>query len=142
MVNLGTRKNSKQRDAILELIRSTSSHPTAQWVYEKLKPRMPSLSLGTVYRNINYFRDRGLVVSVGVVGGEERFDGVVAPHPHLVCGCCGAVLDLPVPDDEIAELLTRKAGAVDFTIDFRKTILNGLCPRCAERTKTTAALSR
>jgi Fur family peroxide stress response transcriptional regulator len=103
---------------------------------------MPGLSLGTVYRNINYFKDKGLIISVGVFNGEEHFDGFAEPHPHLICGCCGAVLDLPVPDEQALEDLTQKMLAADCTIDFRKTILTGLCPGCTEYSKTTAALSR
>ena len=63
------RKYSRKREAILETIRSTKCHPTAQWVYEQLKPRIPDLSLGTVYRNISLFRQEGKLVSVGVVNG-------------------------------------------------------------------------
>ena len=113
----------------MELIRSTASHPGAQWVYGQLKPRIPDLSLGTVYRNINLFRDAGQVVSVGVVDGEERFDGRVAPHPHLVCGCCGRVADLPCPDEGALRSLANEAQG--FTIDYRKTVFYGTCPACA-----------
>jgi Fur family peroxide stress response transcriptional regulator len=128
------RKHSKKRDAILDLIRSTDSHPSAQWVYDRLKPRLPGLSLGTVYRNITLFHKEGTVISVGVVDGEERFDGTVAPHPHFVCGCCGRVMDIPCPDDET---LRRFAGGIagdsgDFDIDFRWTVFNGLCAECRD----------
>jgi Fur family peroxide stress response transcriptional regulator len=125
----GERKHSKKRDAILELIRSTRSHPGAQWVYDRLKPRIPGLSLGTVYRNINVFREEGTVVSLGVVNGEERFDGTTAPHPHFVCEDCGRVVDLP------GEVQAELAGALSleisgFTIDKRKTVFYGLCNEC------------
>jgi Fur family peroxide stress response transcriptional regulator len=141
------RKHSDKRDAILKVIQSTTEHPGAQWVYEKLKPLIPNLSLGTVYRNINLFLHEGLVVSVGVVDGEERFDGVVEPHPHLVCNCCGKVLDLPCPEPHVARAASiagsppmtaardysagsssGEAGA--FTVDYRKTVFYGLCGEC------------
>jgi Fur family peroxide stress response transcriptional regulator len=128
------RKHSNKRDAILQVIRSTASHPGAQWIYDKLKPLIPNLSLGTVYRNINLFRHEGLVVSVGVVGGEERFDGVVKPHPHLVCSRCGRVMDLPCPDPAMEE--RRETGG--FTVDYRKTVFYGLCADCVSSGKTTA----
>ncbi|MDR3336077.1 MAG: transcriptional repressor, partial [Treponema sp.] len=79
------RKHSKKREAILKIIRSTDSHPTARWVYERLKPEIPDLSLGTVYRNISLFRQEGKVVALGVVNGEEHYDGFTEPHPHGVC---------------------------------------------------------
>jgi Fur family peroxide stress response transcriptional regulator len=145
------RKHSHKRDAILKAIRSTTGHPSAQWVYDKLKPLIPNLSLGTVYRNINLFRHEGLVVSVGVVNGEERFDGIVEPHPHLVCGGCGKVMDLPCPDDHITRAVNivmapeenRDAGPepgenraspeAGFTVDYRRTVFYGLCGQCGNK---------
>ena len=60
------RKHSRKRDAILECLRCTTSHPTAEWVYTQLKPTIPDLSLATVYRNLAMFKDEGTLVSVGV----------------------------------------------------------------------------
>ena len=124
------RKHSGKRDAILRVIQSTQTHPGAQWVYEQLKPAIPGLSLGTVYRNINVFREEGRVVSVGVVDGEERFDARVEPHPHFVCEKCGAVLDLT---GEIqSELDTKLSLEIPgCTIDTRKTVFYGLCKACS-----------
>jgi Fur family peroxide stress response transcriptional regulator len=133
------RKHSRKRDAILKVIRSTSSHPSAQWVYEQLKPAIPGLSLGTVYRNISLFREEGAVISVGVVQGEERFDGQVRPHPHFVCSCCGKIIDIPPVRDEtlgkIAEMeLQQGESALDLHIDHRKTVFYGLCEDCYRET--------
>jgi Fur family peroxide stress response transcriptional regulator len=139
----GDRKHSKKRDAILELIRSATSHPGAQWVYDQLKAEIPGLSLATVYRNIKLFQREGSVVSVGVVDGEERFDGRVEPHPHFVCACCGRVMDY-----DALELSPEFSGVMEnlkdaahvrggFVIDYRKTIFNGLCAECYE-VKSTA----
>ena len=89
-----TIRHSKKREAILDAIRSTTCHPSAEWVYQTLKPTHPDLSLGTVYRNLMFFRERGEIQSVGVVKGQERFDALVKPHSHFVCDCCGAVSDL------------------------------------------------
>ena len=129
MVSSGSRKHSKKRDAILQAILSTKTHPGASWVYKRLKPHIPGLSLGTVYRNINVLREEGSVISVRVVNGEERFDGRKAPHPHFVCEQCGCVKDF-----------TKKAEAnlkisieiPKFVIDNRKTVFYGLCRTCAE----------
>jgi Fur family peroxide stress response transcriptional regulator len=130
------KKHSKKRDAILEAIRSTTAHPGAQWVYNKLKPRIPDLALGTVYRNIAVFLRENSVVSLGVVRGEERFDGCVEPHPHCVCSRCGRVADLPCPDTETSKLIEGglAKSMENFTIDYRKTVFYGLCAECAGRT--------
>jgi Fur family peroxide stress response transcriptional regulator len=100
-------------------------------VYERLKPAIPGLSLGTVYRNIGVFLEEGAVVSVGVVNGEERFDGITNPHPHLICVHCGKVADLPCPGTEELQSLAVKQDAVNFSIDYRRTAFYGLCGDCS-----------
>jgi Fur family peroxide stress response transcriptional regulator len=138
------RKHSVKRDAILRTIRSTASHPGAQWVYDRLKPSIPGLSLGTVYRNIKMFREEGSIISVGVVDGEERFDGRVNPHPHLVCCCCGSVADLPCPADLPPFEMERGPGTYPgtsspgFVIDYRRTVYYGFCGECAQETPKAA----
>jgi Fur family peroxide stress response transcriptional regulator len=128
------RKHSDKRDAILQAIVSTTEHPSAQWIYDRLKPRIPNLSLGTVYRNINFFRHEGLVMSVGVVNGEERFDGIVEPHPHLVCGRCGRVTDLPQPEAHKAQALSVIClPETGFTVDYRRTVFHGICDDCRKK---------
>ncbi|MDR2433933.1 MAG: transcriptional repressor [Treponema sp.] len=132
------RKHSKQREAILQMILSSRSHPSARWVYEHVKPAIPGLSLGTVYRNISVLMEEGLVVSRGVVEREERFDGVVTSHPHLICTCCGGIFDLPgdIPLDfswvsiELPDWKEREPGSGAFLINHQKTHFYGLCSRC------------
>ena len=67
------RKHSRKRDAILECLRCTTSHPTAEWVYNQLKPTIPDLSLATVYRNLAMFKAEGTIDSVG--GAFTEFVG-------------------------------------------------------------------
>ena len=88
-----TRKNSKKRQVILEALAATTAHPTAQELYQQLKPDYPDLSLGTVYRNLSLFAEEGDAMSVGVFRGQERFDARTEPHAHLHCVQCGRVID-------------------------------------------------
>jgi len=133
------RRYSKQRDAILKLIQSTEIHPGARWVYDQLKPKLPELSLGTVYRNIKILCEEGMLNSIAVVNGEERFDWVSGPHFHAVCGRCGKVLDLPKKAD--TEIFDRVSGEIPgFSIDIGKTLFYGLCSTC--KSKKTTALGR
>lgn len=126
---------SKKREAILEAIRSTDIHPSADWVYQTLRPAYPDLSLGTVYRNLARFKAEGLINSVGIVNGQERFDARVYPHSHLVCQCCGSVLDLPdVRPEEVLNLkgIAQRHGV---KIDRHELILYGRCPECSQQRK-------
>ena len=136
------RRQSKQRNAILKLMKSTTSHPGAQWVYEQLKPELPDLSLGTVYRNIKLLTGEESLASVGVVKGEERFDGEPRPHSHAVCTSCGRIVDL---DETISMGMQNQfPEEIDgFTIDLRKTVFYGLCTGCKTGKKTeNTAISR
>lgn len=119
------RKRSRQRDAVLQCIRSTTCHPTADWIFSRLKPVMPELSRGTVYRNLSILRQEGEICSVGVSGGMEHFDGDVHPHVHFVCTTCGGVTDLmevPVPG---AVEVPGKVNAVALTY-------HGTCENCLQ----------
>ncbi len=129
-----TVRYSKKREAILNAIRRTSCHPSAEWVYQQLKPSHPDLSLGTVYRNLAFFREQGLVQSVGVVQGQERFDGTVTPHSHFVCNRCGSVLDLPDlrPGGDLEQAVSSQYG---FAVERCELTFYGLCPSCLHQTK-------
>ena len=123
------RRQSKNRDAILQLLQSTKVPPGAHWVYEHLKTRFPDLSLGTVYRNLRILTDEGTLSSKGVINGEERFDGIITPHSHAVCTRCGTIMDLPEKTGtELARHLPVEIPG--FSIDTRNTVFFGLCDEC------------
>ena len=125
-------KHFRKRDAILACLRSTDIHPSADWVYNRLKPEIPDLSLGTVYRNLAYFKERGQIVSLGTVCGVERFDGNTAPHVHFICTGCTAVTDLPqiaVPQELTESVAFHTGGQVgSCTLSF-----TGLCRDCTQK---------
>ena len=126
------RKHSKKRDAILNCMRGTTCHPTAEWVYQQLKPQFPDLSLGTVYRNIAAFKAEGMIDSVGVVNGLERYDANTAPHAHIICTGCGAVLDaetVVLPED----LLARVQSDTGCELLGYQITFSGTCPHCLQQ---------
>lgn len=127
-----TTRHSKKREAILSAIRSTECHPSAEWVYQTLKPTHPDLSLGTVYRNLIFFQERGEIQSVGVVKGQERFDGVTAPHSHFVCNGCGAVTDLHKIklDRNITRDVSEQYG---LAVERHELTFYGLCQNCMQK---------
>lgn len=122
---------SKKREAILSVIRGTGCHPSAEWVYRQLKPQHPDLSLGTVYRNLAFFRDHGMIQRVGVVQGQERFDAVTVPHSHFICSCCGAVLDLPGVDlgGDLDRSVSWQYG---LAVQRHELTFYGLCSSCTD----------
>ena len=121
---------SRKREAILECLRSTVSHPTADWIYAQLKPVYPDLSLATVYRNLIQLKEAGLVRSMGMVAGQEHYDANVSGHPHAVCRSCGRIIDISGVElpHELVETVQAETGYVITGADLR---FSGLCPECA-----------
>ncbi len=127
---------SKKREAILDCLRSTDSHPTAEWIYAQLKGEYPDLSLATVYRNLAQLKSSGIIRSVGVVAGHEHFDANAASHPHAVCLCCGRVVD--VCGTETSGSLLEEAGRkTGFELSETVISFNGICPDCLKSGEKT-----
>ncbi len=125
------RKHSHKRDAVLEKLRSTKSHPSAKWIYDELRKDIPDISLGTVYRNLSVFKDEGQIISVGVVNGQERFDANTREHNHFICTGCGSVLDIDTDiEDALSAEVERRYGV---EIHSRQLTYYGKCPKCRGR---------
>ena len=91
-------RNTRQRGVILDILRGSHEHPTAEAIYKDARLVLPNISLGTVYRNLNFLRDQGTVREIRPSeGGSSRFDGAEAPHAHFHCVHCSALLDIPLP---------------------------------------------
>lgn len=118
---------SSNRQAILECLRNTASHPTADWILEQLRPTCPSLNLATVYRNLLQLKQDGLIRSMGVVAGQEHFDADLRPHAHAMCSCCGRILDIPLTED-LKKQMEEAAARTGFEILSSR--FTGLCPDC------------
>ena len=91
-------RNTRQRGIILDILRETHEHPTAEIIYRDARRVLPNISLGTVYRNLNFLRDQGTVREIRPSeGGSSRFDVPDTPHAHFHCLRCSALLDIPLP---------------------------------------------
>lgn len=120
---------TRQRTVILEILRESRAHPTAETVYHQARKALPNISLGTVYRNLNVLRDQGLAREIRPSGeSSSRFDGNCFPHAHFYCTECRTMIDLPLP----ASLQEKnwdgeKVGSVS-SMDLQ---LVGACARCS-----------
>ena len=126
-------KYSRQREALLRVLKSTRSHPTAYWVYEELKKEIPNISLGTVYRNLAQLTQNGDIIKLDVVSDKERFDAFTAQHAHFVCSRCGEVLDAQTPDFE--ELCNKTEQKLGCSIESRSLTFYGTCSSCKKSEK-------
>ncbi|WP_034632896.1 Fur family transcriptional regulator [Maridesulfovibrio bastinii] len=124
-MKIGQRR-SKQRELILEELRGVTSHPTADELYEMVRKRMPNISLGTVYRNLELLASHGVILKIET-GGKNRFDGNSKIHPHLRCTNCGKVedLDIEVKTEPVDEEKSRGFSITGCNIEYL-----GLCPDC------------
>ena len=125
-------RHSHQRDMIYNYLLSTKEHPSAEMIYEDLKKIEPTLSLGTVYRNLKLLEDLGSVRRVTTLNNVERYDAFTEDHMHFVCDSCGSVLDLPEFDESIIKksLETQFDGEVKWV----KIIVGGVCCNCKIKT--------
>ena len=127
-----TQKQFRKRNAILAYLRQTKEHPSAEMVYNRLKPEFPDLSLGTVYRNLAMFKNQGEIVSLGSVCGVERFDGNVKPHVHFVCSTCQRVDDLPEVSapHQLCQIVNEQTGG---QVEVCHLSFTGQCRSCLEK---------
>ena len=128
-------KHFRKRDAILRHLRETKAHPSAETLYQQLKPEIPDLSMGTVYRNLNLFKQQGLAMSVATVNGVERFDGNTDPHVHFICNDCSAVIDLEAMNvpPALSEAAAQCSGG---QITGCQLSFTGICRNCLSKKET------
>lgn len=128
IATLQTQRGTKQKMAIIDYLRSVKTHPSAETVYLALKKKMPQLSLGTVYRNLDAYAKNGQSL-LFEVKGQQRFDGDVSPHSHFACEECGGVQDLwfALSHAKVKKHLSR--GAKVKSIDV---LIKGRCEVCAK----------
>lgn len=121
-------KLTPQRMAIVREIAADPSHPTAQELYERLLPSMPTMSFATVYNTLDALASAGLCSARALAPGPSRFDPNMTPHDHAVCERCGLVRDVPVAG------ATRGERGIDipgFSVRAVEQIYRGLCDVCA-----------
>jgi Fur family ferric uptake transcriptional regulator len=120
-----------QRRVILEELRKTTSHPTADEVYEMVRKRLPRVSLGTIYRNLEILSEHGMIGKLELGGGQRQFDGSSENHYHVRCVRCRSVSDVPVPLSCALDETVRPMS--DYEILGHKLEFIGLCPQCSGR---------
>lgn len=122
-------KQFRKRNAILECLKATDLHPSAETVHEMLRAEHPDISLATVYRNLALFKKQGIIQSIGTVNGIERFDANTDPHVHFVCTGCDAVLDFPQVEVP-SSLGTTAEKQTGCHINGCQLTFTGLCQNC------------
>ncbi|MGA3094421.1 MAG: transcriptional repressor [Dehalococcoidales bacterium] len=120
-------RKTRQKETILRVLKKTTDHPDAQWIYEHVRRALPSISLGTVYRNLRALREEGAISELQT-GSGSRFDGLPGNHSHFHCQCCGTVVNLEGASNE--KLDRAVSGKYHLAVAFHRLDFFGLCPSC------------
>lgn len=125
-------RNSRQRQAIRSYLLSTKSHPTAEIVYENIQKTFPNISLGTIYRNLNFLVEHGYALQIDCGDGTLHFDGTTDPHNHFYCRICHRLIDLDM--DSIEHINKTAASNFDGIIEGHSVLFHGVCGQCRQHT--------
>lgn len=128
MENQSNLRMTRQRQVILEELCSVYSHPSADEIYEMVRKRLPRISLGTVYRNLEILAESGVIQKLEFGGNLKRFDGNPHQHYHIRCVLCDRLVDAPY--DLHLEIEDNLGAATDFKIIGHKLEYIGICPQC------------
>jgi Fe2+ or Zn2+ uptake regulation protein len=135
-VKILTKSNEKdwrltsQRLVILDFLRKTNSHPTAEQIFGIVKKRLPSISFGTVYRGLHFLKARGFIKEC-VINNVSRFEGRVDSHIHFVCDNCKRVFD--IEGEKVAALAKRLVGKRNFFVRYENLEIGGYCADCQKK---------
>lgn len=131
----GMHRATRQRQIILDEVRRAMDHPTADEIYARVRDRLPRVSLGTVYRNLDLLASSGEIVRLTPGRSQMRFDGNLTDHYHMTCVHCGRIEDIPLPpSDNPIELLEKMASYLTkYGVFGHQLEFVGVCPECASR---------
>ncbi len=124
-----------QRKVVLEELKKTTAHPTADELYESVRKRLPNVSLGTVYRNLEILSACGQALKLDLGEGKKRFDATTDPHYHMRCTQCGRIIDVPyIP--LIEKIKDQLKGMGKFKIKNVQIHFEGICEECLKKEQT------
>jgi Fe2+ or Zn2+ uptake regulation protein len=122
---------TRQRKAILKVLKETDSHPTADQVYMMVRNQIPNVSLGTVYRNLEILCEEGVIQKLEMGRSQMRFDGRMDSHHHIRCVKCGCIGDIIIEPINLND--TMLASRTNFEITGYQLDFSGICPECKKK---------
>lgn len=124
-------RETRQRRVVYQTIRDAPTHPTADWIFERVRAAMPKISLGTVYRNLSVLKNEGLVREVYGADRRAHYEASTCPHAHFVCSTCGQIWDV----EEMPEIQWRALKElVGCEVAEQRVEFIGYCASCQRKT--------
>jgi len=121
---------TRQKKVIVDILRSTNIHPTADWIYEQARKVIPDLSLGTVYRNLNLLKEAGEIMELNYGSTYSRFDGNPLNHYHFQCTECGRIYDVDLPPG--CQLIDKEFELDGHRVKSHRLEFYGTCRDCQQ----------
>lgn len=118
-----------QREVVLQVIRESHSHLTANEVFAQAKTLLPSISFATVYNSLRFLKDSGHIAEIQFGNGASRFDGMTHRHDHAICTQCGKLVDIEMDHPEA--FMERAARLSNFQAESLEFTLRGKCADCS-----------
>ncbi|MCI5838550.1 MAG: transcriptional repressor [Christensenellaceae bacterium] len=119
---------SRQRELILDFLKSSKEHPTAERILEKVREADPLVARGTVYRNLTLLAETGEIIKISTCAGGDRFDYIHEKHSHAICKRCGKVFDFSLP--VCGELVLKLEETMEFISSECGVTVTGICEDC------------
>ena len=129
-----------QRQVIYEAVVDSREHPTPELIYEQVKQRIPSISLGTVYKNVRTFLDSGVLKEVTLHHRSLRLEANLTPHHHVVCSSCRAIYDIAHTAVEPVQYSSHEVPP-GFSIEDCRVEFVGVCQSCRETRAESEAIT-
>ena len=121
-------RETKQKTAILEFLRSKRQHYSASQIYDAVREKIPNISLGTVYRNLSTLIESGEIISVETSDKCVFYDGFVKDHAHFVCKGCHEIFDFEMPKE-----MSKSILGDGFLVDAERFVCYGTCKNCSKK---------
>lgn len=122
---------TRQREMVLQVIRDSHDHLTANEVFAAAKAKLPSISFATVYNSLRFLKDAGYIAEIQFGNGASRFDRMTRRHDHAICTKCGKLVDIEM---EHPKSLVEKAATLSmFKPESLEFTLRGKCPECVKK---------
>ncbi len=129
-------RQTVQKKAVKQVLMEIGNHPTADEVYEVVRKRVPHISLGTVYRNLEMLVENGEASKVDIGEGKRRYDSRVDRHFHFRCLRCGRILD--IPPISFSDIESGSLGESGFKITGIQIVIEGICEECLKKQGRTS----
>lgn len=124
---------SKQREAIYQVLKQDHTHPNVDTIYINVKKEIPDISLGTVYRNLNFLVEQKRIKRLDCGDGVVHFDAIITPHYHMVCDKCGTICDVMLDENIVQSFIDNVYKQTGEHIHGVDLLFHGICQQCQKK---------